>query len=324
MDVLSDVIAAMRVGRPHSNRSHRRAPWSARFQRSAGAGFHVVVQGSCWLIPLRGDPVELRVGDVVCVLPHHTGHGLADSASASLRGAPQESLTEPGSGKEAPEPDASTVLLCGAYLLERSRPHPLLAELPDIIHLPARVGRHPSLRAAIDLLGGELDQPGPGSDAVVSGLLDVLLLYILRAWYADQPHPESGWAAALADSAITAALNAIHGEPGRAWTVEELGRRAGLSRAAFARRFSALVGQPPLAYLTWWRMTTAARLLRDTGAPLSAVAARTGYTSEFAFAKAFKREFGTAPGGYRRNGRGLARPGPTGEDTMAPPGSGDV
>jgi AraC-like DNA-binding protein len=107
-------------------------------------------------------------------------------------------------------------------------------------------------------------------------------------------------AAALRDRGITAALQAIHGDPAGPWTVEELGRRAGLSRAAFARRFTMLVGQPPLAYLTWWRMTTAGRLLREDDVPLRTVAHRAGYASEFAFAKAFKREYGMAPGQYRR------------------------
>jgi AraC-like DNA-binding protein len=139
-------------------------------------------------------------------------------------------------------------------------------------------------------------------DAIVPALLDVLVLYILRAWF-DEPAahpPAAGWAAALRDPAVSAALSAIHRHPARPWTVAGLAARAGLSRAAFARRFAALVGQPPLAYLTWWRMTTAARLLRDSNAPLGAVAGRIGYTSEFAFAEAFKRAYGLAPGAYRR------------------------
>jgi transcriptional regulator GlxA family with amidase domain len=136
----------------------------------------------------------------------------------------------------------------------------------------------------------------------VPALLDTLLLYILRAWYDEQAHrAPSGWAAALADPSISVSLRNIHEDPAHPWTVEELAGRAGLSRAAFAKRFVQLIGRSPLAYLTWWRMTTAARALRETDAPLAAVATRAGYTSEFAFAKAFKREFGIAPGGYRRN-----------------------
>ncbi|GAA4235662.1 AraC-like DNA-binding protein [Streptosporangium album] len=111
----------------------------------------------------------------------------------------------------------------------------------------------------------------------------------------------------LGDPAIGAALHALHRDPAHPWTVETLGSQTGLSRAAFSRRFTALIGQPPLTYLTWWRMTTAARLLRESDASLGEVAARIGYTSEFAFANAFKREYGTAPGKYRRQSR--AEPG---------------
>ncbi|NYI07449.1 AraC family transcriptional regulator [Allostreptomyces psammosilenae] len=330
MDVLSDAIAAMRTGRPHSSRTRQRAPWGVRFQPAAGAGFHVVLRGSCWLIPRESAPVPLGVGDVV-FLAHGLGHGLADSpdtplvpAAFRLDGASGGEDASGGdgasggggaSGGEGGEtgpdgvaatggPDGAPVVetLCGAYLLDQSRPHPLVSELPEVIHLPARVGQHPSLRAAVDLLGAELEHPRPGVDAVVPALLDTLLLYILRAHFAERAdrHETTGWAAALGDPAVSTALRAIHREPARQWTVEELGARAGLSRAAFARRFAALVGRPPLAYLTWWRMTTAARLLRESDAPLRSVAERTGYTSEFAFAKAFKREHGTAPGEYRR------------------------
>jgi AraC-like DNA-binding protein len=197
-------------------------------------------------------------------------------------------------------------MLCGAYVLERSRPHPLLGELPEVIHLPARVGRHPELRGAIDLLGAELDRPRlPGADGVLPALLDLLLLYILRAWFAERrAAPAGGWAAALHDPAVAAALRAVHGDPAHGWTVERLAAEAGLSRAAFARRFARLTGLPPLTYLTWWRMTTAARLLRTSDAPVHAIARRVGYTSPYAFTHAFKREYGTPPATYRRETRG--------------------
>lgn len=114
----------------------------------------------------------------------------------------------------------------------------------------------------------------------------------------DHP-PAAGWSAALTDPAITAALNRMHADPARRWTVAELAAAADLSRSAFARRFTTLTGRPPLAYLGWWRMTLAARLLRQSDAPLSSLARQTGYTSEYAFANAFKREYGIAPGRYR-------------------------
>jgi AraC-like DNA-binding protein len=158
------------------------------------------------------------------------------------------------------------------HQLDRGRAHPLLSEPPEVVHLPSRIGTHRSPRTAVELLGMELEEPQPGSDTIVTSRLDTLLLHILRAVHADPSHP---------------------------WTVEELGARGGLSRAAFARRFTALVGEPPLTYLTWWRLISASRLPRGDSVPLRLVAGRTGHTSEFAFAKAFKRKYGVTPGQYR-------------------------
>jgi AraC-like DNA-binding protein len=310
MDVLSDMVAAARLGRPHSSRNYKRPPWGTRFEPFAGAGFHVVLRGSCWLIPTRGDAVALAVGDVL-FLPHGRGHGLADSPATPLTCARAEPLAATENGRErvpvtarseGSRPGDETILLCGGYLLDRSRPNPLLDELPDPIHLPARTGDRRSLHATVGLLGSELDRPLPGSAAVVPALLDAMLLYILRAWIDEQAgqHPVTGWAAALSDPAILAALSVIHDDPARPWTVQALAKHAALSRAAFARRFTATVGQAPIAYLTWWRMTMAARSLRETDAPIAAIANEIGYTSQFAFANAFKRALGTAPGRYRR------------------------
>ncbi|MEU1670168.1 AraC family transcriptional regulator [Streptomyces sparsogenes] len=320
MDVLSDAITSMRTGRPHAGRTEKHGSWGVRFPDSDGAGFHVVLQGACWMLPPDGEPLALGPGDVV-FMPHGRGYGLADGPrtplarfSGSLPGpfardaavqataAPDAAVPDADGADPRPRPD--TVLLCGAYLLDRLRPHPLLAELPQVLHIPARLGRHPELRSAVELLGGELERPRPGASAVLTSLLDMLLLYVLRAWYEEQSgRAGTGWAAALHDQPVSEALRAIHRDPAHPWTVETLGQAAGLSRAAFARRFTALAGRSPLAYLTWWRMTLAARLLRESELPLRAVAERSGYTSEFAFAKAFKREYGVAPGGYRRRGQ---------------------
>ncbi len=295
MDVLSDAITVMRAGRPHANRYELYAPWGMRFPDGQGAGFHVVLQGSCWLLPPEGAPIRLGAGDVAFL--HGTGiHGIADSPTSSLVD------FDPRRPNVWPRGDGvAAVVLCGAYLLDTTRAHPLLSELPPVVHLPARIGRHLSLRAALDLLGAELEQPRPGAAAAVPALLDTLLLYILRAWFEERAGDPGadGWTAALADPAVMAALTAIHTAPDRQWTVAELGARAGLSRAAFAGRFTMLVGRPPLTYLTWWRMTIAARLLRESDLPLRTVARRTGYSSDIAFAAAFKREYGITPGRYR-------------------------
>lgn len=298
VDVLSDAVLAMRTGLPHSARVRRSAPFGRRFPPVAGAGFHVVLQGRCWLLPPEGNPIPLAPGEVV-FLPRGSAHGLADTPSTPLTEA-TVSLAEIRPDDD--EASTDTIMVCGAYLLDQARPHPLFNELPDVIHLSARAGRHPALRATLDLLDLELERVRPGSGAMLPALLDVLLLHVLRAWLDEQVSDNAtGWVAALRDTAVAAALSAIHDEPSRQWTVAELGTHAGLSRAAFARRFTALVGQPPLTYLAWWRLTLAARLLHDSDTPLAVVARKVGYNSEFAFAHAFKRQYGQPPGRFRRS-----------------------
>lgn len=320
MDVLSDVIAVLRSGRPRSALVRYHPPWAQEFAPAAGAaGFHLVLRGSCLLRPAgaAGQAVEAGAGDVLFV-PRGTRHVLADSLRTPVTAPPRKPGEPPHrSGLRQPDGDGpATLLLCGAYRLDPQRTHPLLAELPDLVHLPSSPARHPEPAAVVRLLAGELERPRLGKDAIVPSLLDALLLYVLRAWYEDAPlrhgGAPTGWAAALNDPPVTAGLRAMHRTPAAPWTVERLAREAGLSRAAFARRFAAMTGRPPLGYLTWWRMTLAARLLATSALPLSSVAAQVGYTSEFAFAHAFKRWCGMAPGRYRRvhteSGHGPGRP----------------
>ena len=297
MDVLTDAIAAMRTGRPHSKRHVLAPPWGMHFRDDYGAAFHVVLQGSCWLLP-PGDaaPIQLGLGDVV-LLQDGAPHGLADHPDTVT--SPFELTDESESTAAA---GSSTVLLCGAYVLDVARPHPLLAAVPPMIHLPARLGQRDSLRTAVGMLADELSTPRPGSTGVIGAFIDTLLLYILRTWFEEQARevPAAGWALALQDPSVRGALEAIHQAPERDWTVAELAATAGLSRAAFASRFSTLVGRPPMSYLAWWRMTTAARLLRESDQPLATVARHVGYGSDIALAAAFKREYGVTPGRYRR------------------------
>lgn len=300
MDVLTAAVDAMRAGRPHSTRHVLAAPWGMRFEADYGAGFHVVLQGACWLLPADAAPRQLGVGDVVFL--HDAGpHGLADHPNSPLRAFDLRRQVDSGDGTDGGT-GTTTVLLCGAYVLDVARPHPLLSAVPPVVHLPARLGRQDSLHAAVELLADELSRPRQGSTGVVASLVDMLLLYVLRVWFEQQAADPlaHGWALALNDPAITRALTAIHEAPEQNWTVATLGARAGLSRATFASRFSALVGRPPLGYLTWWRMTLAARALRESDKPLAAVARQVGYGSDIALATAFKREFGVTPGAYRR------------------------
>ncbi|SDM61855.1 AraC family transcriptional regulator [Allokutzneria albata] len=299
MDVLSDVLTAMRLGRPAAAHTSSAAPWGVRFHPGQAAGCHVVLSGSCWLLSPDREPLSLNVGDVLFT-PHGNGYALADHpdsplvdfAPSSTETAPLDEMRIDGSG-------VITELLCAYYTFDPARPHPLLADLPAFVHLPTRVGHHSSLRSAVELLGSELRDPRAGTEAALPALVDMLLLYVLRAWLDDQPADRAGWASALRDPAVTAALRQIHRHPEQQWTVAALAERAGLSRAAFAKRFTAIVGDTPLGYLTWWRMTMAARMLRESTKSLRAIADSCGYGSEYAFSKAFKRSYGVAPGRYR-------------------------
>ncbi|MFJ5834760.1 AraC family transcriptional regulator [Streptomyces sp. NPDC093089] len=346
-DVVSDAIAAVRIGQPFSERVRVGGRWCARLDPYDGAGFHVVLRGSCWLLPDGGEPVVLGAGDAV-LLPHGTGHVIADApadaatvaravsfarwadenlprpprayddaseTAAPWPGAPYDGVSEtaaPWPG--APYDDASEAvareiggphdgareveMLCGKYRLDRSHAHPLLAELPPLVHLPGH-GGGPELRAAIGLLGGELDARRPGSSLALPSLLDLLFVYMIRSWMAGST--AGGWPAVLGDPVAAAALRALHSDPAAPWTVDRLAAEAGVSRPTLARRFTALVGRPPMAYLTWWRLTRAAALLRDTREPLATVARRVGYASPYALSHAFRREFGTTPGRYRND-----------------------
>lgn len=295
VDILSETIAAIRTATVTSGMFIRHAPWGRSYPLMPGAGFHVVLQGSCWVRTPAGESIALGPGDVL-LMPRGADHVLLDDPQT-----PVTEIAQPGEPREIVGPGTRTALLCGAYALGGRRSHPMLDDLPEFIHLPARPGRHPALRATVDLLVGELADPRLGSDAVIPALLDTLLLFALRAWFDEQAQARAtGWAGAFTDPAVAAALRAIHAAPERNWTVPELGDLVGVSRATLARRFTATVGEPPLSYITRWRMLTAARLLRETNVPLAGVARKVGYQSEFAFAKAFKREHGLAPGQYRR------------------------
>ncbi|QES51324.1 AraC family transcriptional regulator [Streptomyces venezuelae] len=310
MDVVSDAISAVRVGRPSADRVRVSGSWSTRLDPYEGAGFHVVLEGGCLLQPDGGPPVVLGTGDAV-LLPHGTGHVMADDRAdaaalrqavsydrwaAAVRQPDRDTADEAGEVGRA-DGAGAVELLCGKYRIDRSRLHPLMAELPAVVHLPNRADGHPELRAAIDLLGRELDGGRAGSGIVVPSLLDLLLVYMIRAWTAEAR--TGAWPAALGDTVVAAALRALHADPAAPWTNERLAARAGVSRPTLARRFTALVGRPPMAYLTWWRLTVTARLLRDTPDPLAAIARRVGYGTPYALSHAFSREFGTTPGRYR-------------------------
>ena len=291
MDVVSDAISAVRLGHPWSHRMRSGGDWRTRVDPFQGAAFYVVLKGGCLLLTDSGGRIPLDVGDAV-LLPHGAGHAIEDART-------------------------DTEVLCGRYWLDCSRMHPLMTELPEVVHLPHRVGRHLELRAAIDLLSGELDRIKPGSCVALPNLLDLLLVYLVRSWMDEATR--GTWPGALGDPVTAAALRAVHTDPAAPWTNDRLAAEAGVSRATLARRFTALVGRPPMAYLTWWRLIVAAGLLRDTSGTLATIADRVGYGSPYAFSHAFEREFGTTPGRYRA--RAAERTAERGPATPRVPGS---
>ncbi|WP_129662649.1 AraC family transcriptional regulator [Phytoactinopolyspora endophytica] len=304
MDVVSDAISAVHLGHPWSHRVRTSGSWCARLDPYDGAGFYVVLKGNCWLLTDGGAPIPLGVGDAV-LLPHGTGHVIADSpvdaAVAEERAVPFDQWLVEAEPRARPDRD-ETEMLCGKYWLDCSRMHPLMAELPEVVHLPSRVGSHLELRAAIDLLAGELDEMRPGSCVALPNLLDLLLVYMIRSWMTETP--SGAWPSALGDPVTAAALRALHSKPAAPWSNDRLAAEASVSRPTLARRFTTLVGRPPMAYLTWWRVILTATLLRDTQETLATIAGRVGYGSPYALSHAFQREFGTTPGRYRAQAAG--------------------
>ncbi len=292
----------MRRGNPKFTRTRRDNRWGNVYGPYDGLGFHIVLEGGCWLIQKSTSPIRLDAGDVV-FFPRGAEHGLSDRPSIRIDQLPAAPVVDVDDDSHSEPGQLNRVfLLCGAYRLSHGRTHPLLDALPEVIHLPAENGRDARLRSVIELLAVELQEAGPGSDAALPALLDLLLVHVIRIWLEDQAHVGRGadWHGALTDPRVASALIAIHEETERPWTLQSLATRSGMSRSAFARRFTELVGQTPVSYLNWWRLNMSTIMLKQSEATIRTVAHRVGYGSEFAFANAFKREFGIAPGQYRR------------------------
>ena len=218
----------------------------------------------------------------------------------------KEELMTPDGDLLIAGPGAVTRFICAAYDYDHEVAHPLLSLLPPVVHIPADApGDGGPIQSTLRLLGSELGGRSPGSRSVVARLTDVLFVQVLREWL----ERESGgacWLRALRDPQIAEVIAVMHARPAEPWTLASLAQSVNLSRATLARRFTELVGQPPLAYLTRWRMDLAARRLRETTEPVNVIAHGVGYTSEFAFSRAFTRMRGEAPGRYRRALRAAA------------------
>lgn len=295
-DVLSEVLTLVRLRGELVYTAHLGTSWGVRF--AAGpAHFHFIEVGSAFVIPVDGDAVHVSEGDLV-LLPHGRGHVIAqttDSTAEAIDALAPENFNRDdltlriGSGAE------SGRMVGGFFSFEGSPLPAIRAALPTVVHIPHGDGGAPPWLAAIShFLVDEARVPNPGSSLMISRLIDLLVIRALRSWAAMQTR-RTGWLAGLGEERISRALSAMHGDPFRRWTVNELAAVALMSRSVFAQRFTATVGEPPLHYLARWRLTMSADMLRNGKLKVTEAAQRVGYSSEAAFSRAFKSQFGYSP-----------------------------
>ena len=312
MDALAAVLAVAGVRGAIAATVNAAEPWGLSLDAVPRAAFHAVTDGTAWL-RVRGEPgIRLMPGDLV-LLPAGAAHTLASGPGAHAQPwdhvAAEQALAA-GGELTIGAGTVQTRILCASYHQDPAVTLPLLTLLPDVLHIPASRA-NPGLDATLRLLASELGQPQPGAAAVLNRLVDILLVQILRIWTASGTSPArpASWLTALTDPIAGPALALLHTQPERPWTVDALAAGIGVSRATLARRFAAKVGQSPAAYLTRWRMDLAAQRLRDTDDTAGAIARSLGYTSEYAFNRAFTRQRRTPPGRYRAQARSASTSG---------------
>jgi AraC-like DNA-binding protein len=317
MDALSAVLKSVRLEGALYLDAEFTAPWSMRGQygmasvkrRLAGADhvvyFHLLTEGTCKVRLADGTEVlDVGAGDLV-LFPQDDRHLMG----SDLHVAPLDGENFNGGHEPAPKlvpmryggGGAPTRFVCGYLACNRSLCRPLLDALPRVLHIPIGDGMAASLLRELLRVGvQESSASGPGSLSTLTKLAELMFVEALRRYAESLPPDGKGWLAAVRDAQVGRALALLHGDPAKGWTVDELAREVALSRSALAERFATLVGEPPMQYLTRWRLALAARTLRSGSEALSRVAERSGYESEAAFNRAFKREFGLPPAAWRR------------------------
>jgi AraC-like DNA-binding protein len=277
-------------------------PWAVRIQDEAPIAVISVVRGSALLIGDDEAPLRLEPGDVA-IARGPRPYTVADDPATPIQavvhpgqrcttpeGQPLELVKRQGTRTWGHGADGTTVLMTGVYESAGEISARLLRALPPLIV-------HRLESPLVPLLADEIVKDEPGQEAVLDRLLDLLLIAVLRAYFARPEAP--GWYRAYADPVVGPAIRMLHSEPAHPWTIQELAHRIGVSRAALARRFNDLVGEPPMAFLTGWRIALAADLLLEPGATVGSVAPQVGYGSSFALSTAFKRLRGLSPQAYR-------------------------
>jgi AraC-like DNA-binding protein len=304
-DLLTDILQTMRLEHTILCRCKLSAPWGIRFPAEPGeAAFHIVTRGQCWLQMKGEKPLLLATGDFV-MFPHGHEHSIADTLSSSITDFVDTSIMRPNHGYNSIAfggEGLAIELLAGCFQVRGDRRNPLLASLPTFIHVRGDHGHLvPWLETTLHYITAELAITQLGFQTVIARLVDVLFIQAVRAYIAQIPNDQRNWLRALTDPEMVVVLSLMQRSPEKAWTVASLAEQVSMSRSAFAARFTDLVGQPPMQYLTTWRMVKATELLRESQLGLKDVATLVGYESEVAFSKAFKRWSGIAPNFYRQD-----------------------
>ncbi len=297
-DPLGAALHFMRMSGAFYCRSELTAPWGLSMPAMEGClWFHAVLSGSCVLEGRGLRRTALSAGDFVLIADGRGHVACTDRgvAAPDVTELPQQmegerfALLRYGGG------GAPSTIICGLVRFDHPAAHDLVEMMPRLLHLPP----NERMSGTLALIAAEAKQLQPGGETVVTRLADVLVIQALRCWLAQPEAPSTGWLAALRDAQLGRALAQLHREPQKDWSVASLARASAMSRSAFAERFHALVGEPPMKYLARHRMRTAASLLREGGRTVSELAPQFGYRSEAAFSRAFKRVSGSSPGSHK-------------------------
>lgn len=307
MDPLSHLLDGPRASRAFALRVTMDAPWSIHVRDRAPLTLMAVLAGHAWLVA-DGESLELVPGDVAIVRGPEPYLVADDPLRAPMV------IVHPGQRCTTPAGDevtlsmtqgvrtwgnaaaGETTLLIGTYETDAEVSSLVTAALPRVGTVPA--GHiEPAL---LDILNTEITTAAPAQSAAIDRLLDVLLVHAVRAWTQLHPEQASGWLAGSTDPLVASALDLLHEAPAATWTVETLARDLNVSRATLAGRFRRVIGEPPMAYLTKWRMMLASESLADPRVTTAQIATDVGYGSPFALSTAFKRQFGVSPTEYRR------------------------
>jgi AraC-like DNA-binding protein len=307
IDPLGEALHFLRLSGVFYCRSEFTAPWALVLPAFKDCMmFHVVTAGQCLLEVEGADSSVLRPGDLALV-PHGQGHRLASEAGvpgAGLFDLPRELVSDRYEILRHGGGGASTTVICGVVRFDHPAAHHLVRLLPRLIRVDAWSSPEAEwIQSTLRFMAAEAREPRAGGETVITRLADILVIQAIRSWIGRDPAAQTGWLGALRDQQVGRAIALVHRDPARSWTLASLAADVGMSRSAFAARFTQLVGEPAMRYVARWKMHAALIWLKEDDAALGKLASRLGYESEAAFSRAFKRVNGVSPGAARRRER---------------------